>query len=284
MDETDKTNETVGFQKNMKNETFCLSESEKRLKSIFKAAPIGIGVVSDRILTEVNSQICEMTGYTNEELIGSSARILYPTDADYEYVGTEKYRQISENGTGTVETKWLKKDGTIIDVLLSSTPIDINDLKLGVTFTALDISERKKTETTLKESEEKFRTLVSGMQQGLAVHEIITNDNGKAVDYRFLDANDSFERITGLKKEEIIGRTVLEVLPETEHYWIEQYGQVALTGEPLFYENYSRELGRYYEVVAYRPRQNQFATIITDVTDRKKQRKYINCRVKGIKR
>jgi PAS domain S-box-containing protein len=270
MDETDKTNETAGFQENIKDETCSLSESEKRLKSIFKAAPIGIGVVSDRILTEVNSRICEMTGYTNEELIGSSARILYPTDADYEYVGTEKYRQISENGTGTVETKWLKKDGTIIDVLLSSTPIDINDLKLGVTFTALDISERKKTETTLKESEEKFRTLVSGMQQGLAVHEIITNDSGKVTDYRFLDANDSFERITGLKKEKIIGRTVLEVLPETEHYWIEQYGQVALTGEPLFYENYSRELGRYYEVVAYRPRHNQFATIITDVTDRKK--------------
>ncbi|SFM85235.1 PAS domain S-box protein [Methanolobus profundi] len=127
-----------------------LQLSEKRMKSIFKAAPVGIGVVSNRILTEVNSKICEMTGYEPEELIGSSSRILYPSNEEYEYVGSEKYRQIAEDGTGTVETRWEKKDGTIIDILLSSTPIDPNDLHSGVTFTALDITERKNAEDTLR--------------------------------------------------------------------------------------------------------------------------------------
>jgi signal transduction histidine kinase len=75
-----------------------------------------------------------------------NARILYPTDEDYEYVGREKYRQVHESGTGTVETRWQRKDGMVIDILLSSTPIDPADLSLGVTFTALDITERKRAQ------------------------------------------------------------------------------------------------------------------------------------------
>ena len=120
--------------------------SENLISSIVRAAPTGIGVVSNRILLAVNDQICRMIGYNREELIGRSARVLYPTDADFEYVGTEKYRQISEHGAGTVETRWQSKDGRIIDILMSSAPVNPADHAAGVTFTALDISERKKAE------------------------------------------------------------------------------------------------------------------------------------------
>ena len=138
----------------------ALYESEERMKSIFRAAPIGIGVVTNRVLMDVNSRICEMTGYSREELVGSSARVLYPTQDDFDYVGTEKYRRIAEKGTGSVETRWMRKDGTILDVLLSSTPINPSDLSHGVTFTALDITERKRSENDLKESEDRYRHLV----------------------------------------------------------------------------------------------------------------------------
>ena len=124
----------------------ALRYSENTLSSLFRAAPTGIGLVSERKLLQVNQRICEMTGYAQEELVGQNARILYPSDEDYEYVGREKYRQISEFGTGTVETRWQRKDGHIVDVLMSSTPIDMNDLTIGVTFTALDITERKQAE------------------------------------------------------------------------------------------------------------------------------------------
>jgi PAS domain S-box-containing protein len=124
----------------------ALRESERRLQSIFRVAPTGIGTVRDRILLEVNQRICEMTGYAERELIGQSAQLLYPTQEDYDYVGREKYRQIAEEGTGEVETRWRRRDGAVIDVLLASTPINPLDLSQGVTFTALDITERKRAE------------------------------------------------------------------------------------------------------------------------------------------
>ncbi|MDY7080573.1 MAG: PAS domain S-box protein [Chloroflexota bacterium] len=125
----------------------ALRESGARLQSIFRAAPTGIGLVSsDRVLLQVNDRICEMLGYSCEELVGRSARVLYPSDEDFEYVGREKYLQIRERGTGTVETRWRRKDGQVIEILLSSTPVDSSDPAAGVTFTALDITERKQAE------------------------------------------------------------------------------------------------------------------------------------------
>ncbi|HOU15097.1 MAG TPA: PAS domain S-box protein [Anaerolineae bacterium] len=124
----------------------ALRRSAATLRSIFRAASIGIGLVANRVILQVNDRICEMTGYTQDELVGQSARILYLTDEDFEYVGREKYRQIREYGTGTVETRWRHKDGQILDMWLSSTPLDPTDLAAGVTFTALDITERKRAE------------------------------------------------------------------------------------------------------------------------------------------
>ena len=124
----------------------ALRASEERIRSILRSAPIGIGMVIDRVLKQVNRRLCGMVGYEKEELLERSARILYPSDQEYEFVGREKYIQIRDHGTGTVETKWQRRDGQIIDVLLSSTPIDLNDLSKGVTFTALDITERKRVE------------------------------------------------------------------------------------------------------------------------------------------
>jgi len=131
----------------------ALSESEAMLRSIFRAAPVGIGVVKNRTLVWTNQRIHEMTGYSEAELRGKSARILYPSDEEFEFVGREKYRQISQFGTGTVETTWLRKDGREIDVILSSTPIDLDDLDKGVTFSALDITERKQLEDRLRHSQ-----------------------------------------------------------------------------------------------------------------------------------
>ncbi|MEJ2366462.1 MAG: PAS domain S-box protein, partial [Deltaproteobacteria bacterium] len=121
----------------------------------------------------------------------------------------------------------------------------------------------------LRESEERYRLLFNEMLSGFALHEVICDENGNPCDYRFLEVNPAFEGLTGLSSEEIIGKTVLEVLPGTEPYWIEAFGKVALTGKPVRFENYSKELDRYYEVSAFSPSPGQFAVTFMDVTERK---------------
>ena len=123
-----------------------LRESEGRLRSIFRTVPVGVGLVLDRVILDVSDTLCHMTGYSRDELLGQNARFLYLDDHDYQWVGQEKYRQIAERGTGTVEVRWRRKDGEIIWVILSSTPFDVQDLSKGVTFSALDITGRKRAE------------------------------------------------------------------------------------------------------------------------------------------
>jgi PAS domain S-box-containing protein len=128
----------------------ALRESQEHLQAIFRVAPTGIGVVKNRSLVQVNQRVCEMTGYEEGELLGQSARMLYPAQEDFDFVGREKYRQIKEKGTGEVETRWRRKDGTVIDVLMASTPLDPEDLGVGVTFTATDITERNSIQAELR--------------------------------------------------------------------------------------------------------------------------------------
>jgi len=115
-----------------------------------------------------------------------------------------------------------------------------------------------------------YQTLFRQMLNGFAVHEIILDDQGESVDYRFLEVNPAFEDMTGLKGADIVGKTVRQVLPDTEQDWIESFGRVALTGEPISFERYSRELQKHFHVSAFRSAPQQFACIFADITDRKR--------------
>lgn len=115
---------------------------------------------------------------------------------------------------------------------------------------------------------EQYLNLVSQMPQGLALHEVIFDQNNKVVDYRFLSVNESYEQLTGLKESSILGKTVKEVLPDVEQSWIDVFGQVAVTGIPCEYEDYTAPIGRYFRTNVYSPKINQFVTIVEDITER----------------
>jgi len=119
----------------------------------------------------------------------------------------------------------------------------------------------------LQKSEEKYRALFDNMLNAFALHRIICNEQGKPINYSFLAVNPAFEKLTGLKAEDILGRTVLDVLPRTEPFWIETYGQVALTGEPVSFKHFSRDLNRYYSVEAYSPEPGYFSVHFVDCTE-----------------
>ena len=140
---------------------------------------------------------------------------------------------------------------------------------LRMVGTHTDISERKKVEGALMNSEGKYRMLFQNLTTGFALHEIILNSEGQPCDYRFVEINPAFEALTGLKADNLIGKTVLEVMPNTEPYWIEKYGQIALMGIPDNFENYSKELNKYFQVNSYSPDPGKFATIFLDITGRK---------------
>ncbi len=127
-------------------------------------------------------------------------------------------------------------------------------------------AELRTRTAALRSREQRYRALFEGAFDGFAVHELICDEAGRPCDYRFLEVNPAFERLTGLQADAIVGRTVREVMPETEDFWIERYAHVALTGEPIQFEHHSAVLGRDYEVRAYRTEPMQFATLFQDVS------------------
>ncbi len=107
---------------------------------------------------------------------------------------------------------------------------------------------------------------------GYALHKIILDENENPVDYEFIDVNSSFERMTGLNSQNIIGKSVTEVLPGIENddfNWIKTYGDVALNGKEIEFEQYSKNLNKFYKVYAYSPSKYYFITTFIDITSLK---------------
>lgn len=248
--------------------TVEFKESVNILAELLDAAPGAITVhdMSGRFLY-TNQKNLDLHGYEMDEFMNLN---LHDVDVpESEALINERIEKIRKNGEATFTVHHFRKDGSIIPLEIFTKITKWGDQPVLLSI-ATDISERFENEKAVRESEEKYRNLVNEMQSGLALHEIILDENGIPVDYRFLDVNPAFERLTGLKKENILGKTMLEVLPETEKFWIERYGKVALTGESVEFEDYAASLDRYYSVVAYRPKENQFAVIVHEITERRK--------------
>lgn len=135
---------------------------------------------------------------------------------------------------------------------------------------ATDITEQKAALETIHLSKQRYRTLFANMVEGFALNEMIWDDNGQPIDYRFLEVNPAFERLTGLKAEQVIGKTARQILPGLEPYWIKRYGEVAAGGGEQVFEEYTQELGKWYEVRAFCPKPGYFAAVFVDVTQRKR--------------
>lgn len=251
-----------------------LRESEEKYKELVQSSrTIIMKQDQEGKFTFINEYAQSLFGFDETEIIGktpletivpeieSTGRRLDQTLKKI-YGDPDKYSvHINENIKKNGERLWIEWHNKAI--------FDNDGNRLGHIAVGLDITDRISTQESLKRSEERYRLLFEQMSEAFALHEIIFDESGKPCDYRFLSANPSFEKQTGLKVNEIIGKRVREVLPQTENYWIEEYGEVAMTGKSRDIENFSSALNRYYRVSAFSPRPGQFATLFEDITVRR---------------
>lgn len=237
-----------------------LKESEEKYHSIYDNSNFGILLtVTDGRILAANCFACNMFGYSEEELCrGGRSAIVDTSDLRLVAILEERKR----TGKAKGELTFIRKDGSKFEGEVSSSVFKDKEGNEKTCMLIQDLTEKKQTE-------HKYRTLFNEMMDGFALHEIICNEKGEPVDYRFLDVNPAFEMLTGLKAGQIIGKRVLEIMPETESSWIERYGRVALTGEPINFIDHSKGLAKIFDVKAFCPAPNQFVSIFSDITKRK---------------
>ncbi len=238
-----------------------LRESEARYRSLFDNSLDGILLTKpDGTILDANPAACKMLDRSLDEIKAVGRNGLVDL-SDPRLAAALQERE--KKGSVEAELYFFRANGERFPAdVTSNLFIDENGQQKTSMFMR-DISEKRK-------AEEKYRLLFREMLEGFALHEIICDANGKPIDYRFLAVNPAFERQTGHKAELILGKTATQVFPNIEDSWIERYGHVALTGEPAFFEDYSRGLKKWFEVTTFQSEPMQFACIFSDITDRKR--------------
>lgn len=141
--------------------------------------------------------------------------MLYPTDADCHYVGTQKNEQIARRGISTVETRWQHKDGPITNILLSTAPFTGSDISKGVIFSAIDITESKKAESELLTAYEKNKGLMDSANDAIILADI---ESGMIV-----DANNKAQQMIGWTRSELQKMHLVEIYLEKDQETYRKY-------------------------------------------------------------
>jgi PAS domain S-box-containing protein len=247
-----------------------LQEKEKAQLYLDIAGTMFVALDTSGKITLINRRGCQVLGYQEQELIGKNwFETCLPEDTVEEV--KQVFQQLMAGDVKPVEyyeNPARTKAGELRTIAWHNSILRHGKSVIGLLSSGEDVTESKIAQQEIKDSRDKYQSLFSSMLNGFALHEIVCDADGIPVDYRFLEVNNTFEEMTELKSQDIIGRTVLEVLPKTEPIWIEKYGRVALTGEPIMFEQYSSQVGKHFLVNAYSPKSGQFATTFSDVTER----------------
>ena len=245
-----------------------LSDEDHRFKAFTEQSPNMIFINMGGRVVYVNGACERLMGYSKKELLSPDfdfMSLIAPESA--ELVATNFKLHMRGEELEPYEYALVNKEGKKIDAIITSKLIDYEG-KQAIIGIVTDITDRKRTEKLLRSREKSYRKLISEMCNGFALNEIIFDQNGIPIDCRFIEVNPAFESITGLKTNDIIGKSIADVFPGTEPFWVDRCGEVAISGKPVQFDNGSKLFGRFFEVIAYSPQKGQVATVFTDISDR----------------
>lgn len=247
-----------------------LIESEKRFRSYFELGLIGMAITSPtKGCLAVNDELCKILGYERDELLNRNwAEMTHPEDIAADVANFNRV-MAGEINAYRLDKRFIRKDKRIIDTTISVKCVRRADGSVDY-FVALveDITERKRAEEALRESEAKYRTLFDSIDEGFCLIEMIYDSQGEPIDYLFLETNRAFEAwgIAGAT-----GKTALELVPDVEKRWLETYGRVAETGEAVRVEDNVASMNQWFDVYASRvggSGSRKVAVVVNDTTER----------------
>ena len=248
----------------------------ERLKFIFDSVPVGILFTlteADGTRTQlINDAHMRISGLTRERAFEPDIFKII-TVAEDQVLQADFTRQIEtgEIDRYTMDKRYCRPDGKLVWVYLSFQRQRYPDGSHEDLHVVVDITARKQAEAALRQSETRYRTLFNSIDEGFCVVEMIFDHQKRPVDYRFLEVNPSFEEQTGLHN--VMGKRMRELAPNHEESWFEVYGAIALTGEAVRFQDYAEQLGRWFDVYAFRagePKDRQVAILFRDITTRKR--------------
>jgi PAS domain S-box-containing protein len=171
----------------------------------------------------------------------------------------------------------VRKDGSKIPIDDSGAPIlDEAKKTLGVVLIFRDIAERRKMEKQLSDSEKRFRSLFHSMTEGACLHQVVYDTKGEAIDYVILEVNPAYETIIGIKRKDAVGKKASELYGVKEPPYLKEYDKVARTGRSHHFETYFAPMEKHFQISVFSPETGKFATVFTDITDRKKAAETLN--------
>ncbi|AUD63761.1 hypothetical protein BK010_09215 [Tenericutes bacterium MO-XQ] len=244
-----------------------LYESEQRFKILHDASFGGLLIHDQGIILDCNEELSKITGYSIDELKGTYTLPLI--DPKYHDIVIEHIKTGSEK---PYEVIGLRKNGEVYPLKLEVRNIPYQGKQVRV-VEFRDMTEVIKQRDAQKALENQWSKLIQEMPLGFNLREIIFDEHGKGIDYKFISINDRYEAMTGLKRKDVIGKYVSEILPDIESSWFDAYSDVVKKQKTAVIEDYSRALDKYYRVVSYPYKDNQFVVVAEDITDRKNSEK-----------